>query len=352
MARGNRLDSIFASPDGEDQELFLSTLGEACERTGFRVWAWVLMHNHYHLVLETPKANLVAGMGWLQNAYTRRFNARHKKWGRLFGDRYKSILIEEDRGGGASSYLATLIDYVHLNPARARLVEPGKPKADSLLDYPWSSVARGYALAPKERPKWLCVDAGMELFGWRDTAANRRRFVERLDGRMIDEAAGRCGLSEIDGQTLNSSLRRGWYWGSEEFKESMLLRLEALAAARQKVGKQLPAGHSYTGGELHKDHNVQQAERIIARAVTHFGLSGGSAEVFAVLAHGDLGGVAVAWAICRNTTLPQSWIAGRLALGSAGNVSERVRRFKLIASHSLDTSVRKWKQLMENSGNS
>ncbi len=103
MARGNRLDAIFTSPDGEVQELFLSTFAEACERTGFRVWAWVLMHNHYHLVLETPKANLVAGMGWLQNAYTRRFNARHKKWGRLFGDRYKSILIEEDCGGGAGN---------------------------------------------------------------------------------------------------------------------------------------------------------------------------------------------------------------------------------------------------------
>ena len=67
MARGNRLDPIFVSPKGEDQELFLKTLGEACEQTGFRIWAWVLMKNHYHLVLETPKPNLVTGMSWLQN---------------------------------------------------------------------------------------------------------------------------------------------------------------------------------------------------------------------------------------------------------------------------------------------
>jgi len=125
MARGNRLNPIFVSPDGADEELFLKTLGEACERSTFRVWAWVLMHNHYHLVLETPKANLVTGMGWLQNTYTRRFNTRHKAWGRLFGDRYKSILIDDDRSGGGSSYLATLLDYVHLNPARAKLIGKG-----------------------------------------------------------------------------------------------------------------------------------------------------------------------------------------------------------------------------------
>ena len=53
-----------------------------------------------------------------RHSYTRRFNVRHKQWGRLFGDRYKSILIDEDRSGGGSSYLATLLDYVHLNPAR------------------------------------------------------------------------------------------------------------------------------------------------------------------------------------------------------------------------------------------
>lgn len=344
MARGNRLEPIFISPAGQDQELFLKTLGEACERTGFRVWAWVLMGNHYHLVLETPKANLVAGMGWLQNTYTRRFNARHKKWGRLFGDRYKSILIEEDRSGDGSSYLATLMDYVHLNPARAQLVLSGKKNAGSLLDYPWSSVARGYALAPKKRPKWLCVDAGLELFGWKDVAANRRRFVARLDGRMAAEKAQQCGLAEIDGQTLNSSLRRGWYWGSDVFKEMMLLRLDALAADRHKHGSQLPTGHSYTSGEQHKDHNVQQAEAIIEDAVTHFGLSGGDAEIFAKLPHGDLSAVAVAWTICGCTTLPQSWIAKRLALGSSGNVSERVRRFKLTAADSLTVPVRRWKK--------
>jgi REP element-mobilizing transposase RayT len=78
--------------------------------TGWRVHAWVLMGNHYHLFIETPEANLVAGMSWLQNTVTRRYNVRHMAWGRLFGDRYKAVLVE-----GADSYhYRTLADYIRL----------------------------------------------------------------------------------------------------------------------------------------------------------------------------------------------------------------------------------------------
>ena len=96
MARGNRREAIFA--DDDDRRFFLHTLGQACQMTGWRVLAWVLMDNHYHLFLQTPEPNLVAGMQWLQNTVTRRHNVRHKKWGRLFGDRYKAVLVEGDCG--------------------------------------------------------------------------------------------------------------------------------------------------------------------------------------------------------------------------------------------------------------
>jgi REP element-mobilizing transposase RayT len=87
MARGNRRETIFH--DDDDRRFFLATLSEACAMTGWRVHAWVLMGNHYHLFIQTPEANLVAGMSWLQNTVTRRYNVRHMAWGRLFGDRYK-----------------------------------------------------------------------------------------------------------------------------------------------------------------------------------------------------------------------------------------------------------------------
>ncbi|MGI8603326.1 MAG: transposase, partial [Verrucomicrobiales bacterium] len=82
MARGDRREPIFHGD--ADRELFLRTLGEACERCGWRVHAWVLMSNHYHLLLETPRPNLVAGMSWLQNTFTIRFNRRHRLSGHLF----------------------------------------------------------------------------------------------------------------------------------------------------------------------------------------------------------------------------------------------------------------------------
>jgi REP element-mobilizing transposase RayT len=80
---------------------------EACEQTGWKVHAWVLMTNHYHFMLETPEPNLVAGMQWLQNTYTRRYNSRHRLWGRLFGDRYKAVLNEGR--SPYSDYIASFI---------------------------------------------------------------------------------------------------------------------------------------------------------------------------------------------------------------------------------------------------
>ena len=82
MARGNRRAAIFV--DDQDRRFFLKCLAEACEKTGWVVHAWVLMGNHYHLFIQTPEANLVEGMKWLQNTVTRRFNVRHREWGRLF----------------------------------------------------------------------------------------------------------------------------------------------------------------------------------------------------------------------------------------------------------------------------
>ena len=108
--------------DDADRELLLATLGQTCEKSGWQVHAYVPMPNHYHLVLETPEANLVAGMRWLQGTYTTRFNHRHRLCGHLFQGRYKALLIE----AGARDHLQTVSRYVHLNPVRARLVGAGE----------------------------------------------------------------------------------------------------------------------------------------------------------------------------------------------------------------------------------
>ena len=146
MCRGNRQEAIFK--DTKDQEVFLKTLGEACTRCGWKVHAYVLMGNHYHLLIETPEANLVEGMRWFQGVYTQRFNARHTIWGHLFQGRYKALLVD---GGG--EYFATVASYIHLNPARARCFDL---ESGELSDFKASSYA-GYLL-PAVRPGWLVVE--------------------------------------------------------------------------------------------------------------------------------------------------------------------------------------------------
>ena len=98
MNRGDRREPVFK--DDTDRERFLATLGEACGKTGWQVHALCLMPNHFHLVLETPQANLVAGMKWLLGVYTGRFNRRHRLFGHLFSGRYKSLVVD---GSGMGS---------------------------------------------------------------------------------------------------------------------------------------------------------------------------------------------------------------------------------------------------------
>ena len=315
MARGNRREKIFA--DEDDRRFFLQTLSEACGMTGWRVHAWVLMGNHYHLFIETPEPNLVAGMKWLQNAYTRRFNVRHRKWGRLFGDRYNAVIVE----GSRSDYYRTLMDYIHLNPVRARILEPRR--GQSVMDYPWSSVAGGYALPPGRRAKWLAAEHGLGVFECEDSAAGRRRFVERLDRRAVEEEVARCGVpamaEEVDARC--SHLRRGWYWGTQAFAEGLMKRLGKAVAGLK--------GRTYRSAPEQRSHDQSEAERILREGITAAGLE---QERLQPLPGSDARKVALAALLWGRTTMSQAWIAEQLAMGSAANVSQQIRRWKTAPS--------------------
>src|SRR3954470_19132156 len=95
MSRGDRREDIFY--DDVDRQDFLKTLAEACQKTGFQVHAYSLMRNHFHAVIETPNANLVAGMRWLLSSYTLRLNHRRKLFGHVFSGRYKALIVEWQR---------------------------------------------------------------------------------------------------------------------------------------------------------------------------------------------------------------------------------------------------------------
>jgi len=136
MDRGDRREAIFE--DDEDRAGLLRTLTQACEKTGWQVHAYCLMRSHFHLVIETPRPNLVVGMKWLLGTYTGRYNRRHKELGHLFSGRYKALIVD----GSGKGYLKTVCDYVHLNPARAKVLPPEQP----LSAFGWSSYPQYLAV--------------------------------------------------------------------------------------------------------------------------------------------------------------------------------------------------------------
>src|SRR4030043_1163902 len=92
MSRGDQYGPIFLSD--KDRHSFLKTLGETCQRTGWIIHAYVLMDNHYHMLVETPEANLVEGMRWFQSTYTRRFSGRNKYVGHVFQGRSHALIFD------------------------------------------------------------------------------------------------------------------------------------------------------------------------------------------------------------------------------------------------------------------
>jgi putative transposase len=115
IARGNQRQPTFLTD--LDYEAYLIRLATYQKRYGVRLYAYCLMPNHVHLLLQTSDPPLAKFMQGLQQSYTQRFNRVHGKVGHLFQGRYQAIICETDE------YLATLIRYIHLNPVRARLVE-------------------------------------------------------------------------------------------------------------------------------------------------------------------------------------------------------------------------------------
>jgi len=119
--RGNFRQAVFSTAGAG--QAFVTTLDEAAERFRWRLHAYRVMSNHYHLALETPEPNLAVGVHWLQTTYATRHNRFRRRHGHLFQGRFKSLLIED------ATHLARVVDYIHLNPVRAGTV-PAERIAD------------------------------------------------------------------------------------------------------------------------------------------------------------------------------------------------------------------------------
>jgi REP element-mobilizing transposase RayT len=284
MNRGDRREPIFK--DDRDREIFLETLFQAAQKTGWLIHAYCLMNNHFHLVLETPNANLVAGMKWFLGTYTGRFNRRHKLFGHLFCGRYKSLIVD----GSGDGYLRTVCDYVHLNPVRAKLLRPEQ----KLAHFRWSSY-REYLRSPARRAAWLCPG---RLFGEmgipKDSTAGRRRFERRMEERRA-----------MDDPEAFKGLRRGWCLGDKAFREELL---------EQMVSK-MGAEHY---GEERRETDEQKAERIV---IAELKRRGWKEPELGLRPKADKVKIALAQRLRRETTMSLKWIALSLQMGSWSYVS-------------------------------
>ena len=185
-SRGDGREDIFLSD--EDRLAWLETLGEVCKRFNWVCHAYCQMTNHYHLVIETPDANLSKGMRQLNGVYTQRFNRSHQRVGHVFQGRFKAILVEKD------SYLLELARYAVLNPLRAKMVR-------RLEQWPWSSYLASCGQAAK--PNWLQVDFVLSQF-----ASQRVRAIAKYVDFVHEGARLPSVWSQLQGQV---------YLGSEAF---------------------------------------------------------------------------------------------------------------------------------------
>lgn len=201
MNRGNGGQEIYQ--DEEDYRIFLELLGKTCLAYGWSIHSFVLMPNHYHLLLETLRPTLVRGMQYLNSTYAQRYHRRRRGHGHLFQGRYKACMIDNQTPG----YFLTASSYIHLNYWRARMVK----SVETLAKRKWCGV---YWFLQGKIPEWLerrRVFGELGLNG--EGVKERRVYEEYLQERMVEEGAQEdLGWKKI---------RRGWSFGSQEFIEQM-----------------------------------------------------------------------------------------------------------------------------------
>jgi REP element-mobilizing transposase RayT len=278
-SRGNERRAIFRSD--RDRKLFLGLLGQAALRFGWSVTAWVLMTNHFHLLVQTPEANLSRGMQWLSSTYAMAFNERHGRSGHLFQGRFHSFLVHRE------SYLAEVLRYIVLNPVRAKMVEHP-------ADYRWSSYRATAGLS--DAPKWLDVRSALAVFAC-DPATAEMEYREFVCAGIASE------------QRLWTRVVNGIYLGSGEWAKEMRRRVESRIRstdhpkAQRAVGR--PAMHTIIDAVAHAANATSTAIRTTR---------GGPLRRLA------------AWIGWHEGLLTLRTIAASLRLRSEGHISTMIRR--------------------------
>ena len=295
--RGNYRRDLFAGAGAA--ESFRTCLFEAAERFGWRVHAFVIMRNHFHLAVETPEPNLSEGMRWLQGTWAVRFNRFHGEAGRPFQGRYKALHVEPGHS------LAQVAHYIHLNAVRAKIVT-----AERVLEFPWSSLPMFVA---KNRRKELEAATVLRESGeLSDTPAGWRRYVDYLGV-----------LAEEDGQRREGRfgrLSRGWAIGSPQFKAELKKEMQENGSAAERfelLGVDSLA-HRALRAELWEDR-LQTAARLLRIELSALPSQRSAEEK-----------VRLAALMKETSSVSNRWLAERLNMGSPASVSQYVRRFRMV----------------------
>jgi len=276
MSRGNERRPIVR--DDADRCKRLDWLRRTVEVYGWRLHAFALMTNHEHLFVETPEANLSAGMQYLGGSYTSYFNWRHGRVGHLFQGRFKAHLVEGE------GYFREVSRYIHLNPVRAGMVT--RPQ-----DYPWSSYP-GYVRS-RRAVAWVSYDRVLAEFG-RDPAGARRaygRFVRAgVDDPPPSPLAKAVGGLLLGSEAFVARVRRMLRDRPDDAAVPQLRRLQARPELLRIVTE--VAGHfGHDASDWCRGRRVDDASRAVAAylARRHFGYS--ASQVAAVLGYRSHSGV-------------------------------------------------------------
>jgi REP element-mobilizing transposase RayT len=234
ITRGIERRAIFC--DDDDRREFLKRLSNGLTATGSKCYAWVLMPNHFHLLIRTGKSSLSDLMRKLLTGYAMHFNRCHRRSGYLYQNRYKSILCQEDE------YLLELVRYINLNPLRAKIVTD----LSALEQYPWSGHA---ALAGQQSTPWQSTGEILEYFAKMKAEAQKKYLQFIADGESMghrDDLTG-GGLRRSAGgwQGVRALKKAKEYWRSDErvlgdggFVESILKISDEALAKREKLLQQ------------------------------------------------------------------------------------------------------------------
>jgi REP element-mobilizing transposase RayT len=284
VSRGNYRADVFSQE--RTKAAFIKCLDEAVAKSGWVVHAWCVMSNHYHLCVETPQANLVAGMKWLQSTFSIRFNRLRNERGHIFQGRYKALPVDPDAVGA-------VCHYIHLNPVRA-----GVKTLATLVDWPWSSVR--WLVHKRERRSWFSAEAFLvHAGGLNDSAADRKRYLEYLGWLQEDETSKKTLRFE--------QMSKGWAVGESEFKKVLLQMNEEQQAALLLSGDR-------TFAEELWEEQVKACLSAVPKS---------EAEV-RTEPKGAPWKVAVATTLKNHTTASNPWLSRRLNMGSPFRLSRLV----------------------------